>query len=53
MGLYIAGTAFGGMIGRVGMGILVGIFSWRTAFRLTEQSVLFAQLPFKITSHIA
>ncbi len=26
MGLYIAGTAFGGMMGRVGMGILVEYF---------------------------
>lgn len=34
MGLYIAGTAFGGMMGRVGMGILVEYFSWRTALGL-------------------
>lgn len=31
MGLYIAGTAFGGMMGRVGMGLLTEYFSWRTA----------------------
>ncbi|MBE7209523.1 MAG: MFS transporter [Gluconacetobacter diazotrophicus] len=31
MGLYVAGTAFGGMAGRVGMGLLTGWFSWRTA----------------------
>lgn len=31
MGLYIAGTAFGGMMGRVGMGLLTEIFSWRSA----------------------
>lgn len=30
MGLYIAGTAFGGMMGRVGMGILIEYFSWQT-----------------------
>lgn len=31
MGLYVAGTAFGGMIGRVGMGLLTDFGSWRTA----------------------
>ena len=31
MGLYVAGTAFGGMMGRVGMGLLVEIGSWRSA----------------------
>ncbi|WP_431830761.1 MFS transporter [Acinetobacter ihumii] len=31
MGLYIAGTAFGGMMGRVGMGLLTQYFSWRVA----------------------
>lgn len=31
MGLYIAGNAFGAMIGRVGMGLIAGIASWRVA----------------------
>ncbi len=31
MGLYVGGTAFGGMIGRVGTGILTEIVSWRFA----------------------
>ncbi|MET3712281.1 YNFM family putative membrane transporter [Sphingomonas trueperi] len=31
MGLYVAGTAFGGMAGRVGMGLLVEWGSWRLA----------------------
>ncbi|MFK3648608.1 MFS transporter [Lysobacter enzymogenes] len=31
MGLYVAGTAFGGMMGRVGMGVLVELGDWRTA----------------------
>ena len=31
MGLYVGGTAFGGMIGRVGMSFLSDFFSWRTA----------------------
>lgn len=29
MGLYVAGTAFGGMAGRIGMGLLTEIGSWR------------------------
>ncbi|MDB5976721.1 MAG: hypothetical protein JWR07_3481 [Nevskia sp.] len=31
MGLYVGGTAFGGMIGRVGMSVLGDFYSWRTA----------------------
>ncbi|WP_347558737.1 MFS transporter [Robbsia sp. KACC 23696] len=31
MGLYVGGTAFGGMMGRVGMSFLTDWFSWRTA----------------------
>lgn len=31
MGLYVGGTAFGGMMGRVGMGMLVEWASWRGA----------------------
>lgn len=31
MGLYIAGTAFGAMMGRVGMGLLTEFASWRVA----------------------
>lgn len=31
MGLYIAGTAFGGMMGRVGMGMLIEWVNWQTA----------------------
>lgn len=31
MGLYIAGTAFGAMMGRVGMGLLTEFTSWRLA----------------------
>ena len=34
MGLYVAGTAFGGMTGRVGMGLLTEFTSWRTALGL-------------------
>jgi len=31
MGLYVAGTAFGGMVGRVGTGILTDEMGWRPA----------------------
>lgn len=31
MGLYVGGTAFGGMAGRVAMGVLSRLFSWRVA----------------------
>ena len=31
MGLYVSGTAFGGMMGRVGMGVLTEFGSWRIA----------------------
>ncbi|MDS0793906.1 MFS transporter [Burkholderia pseudomultivorans] len=31
MGLYVGGTAFGGMVGRIGMSALEEHFSWRTA----------------------
>lgn len=31
MGIYVGGTAFGGMIGRVGMSFLYEQFSWQTA----------------------
>jgi len=31
MGLYVGGTAFGGMMGRVGMGLLTEFTSWRVA----------------------
>lgn len=31
MGLYIAGSAFGGLMGRVGMGLMTEMISWRGA----------------------
>ncbi|ALK29964.1 arabinose efflux permease family protein [Burkholderia plantarii] len=33
MGLYVGGTAFGGMVGRVGMSMLGGWMSWRAAMQ--------------------
>ena len=34
MGLYVAGTAFGGMIGRIGVGLLAAEVGWQTALFL-------------------
>ncbi|WP_175106467.1 MFS transporter [Pararobbsia alpina] len=34
MGLYVGGTAFGGMAGRVGMSIIAEYFSWRVAMTM-------------------
>jgi YNFM family putative membrane transporter len=34
MGLYVGGTAFGGMVGRVGMSIIAEYFSWRVAMMM-------------------
>ena len=46
MGLYIAGSAFGGMMGRVGTGILAEMFSWRIAVAIIGVSGLIAALGF-------
>ncbi len=46
MGLYIAGTAFGGMMGRVGMGILTEFFSWRISMAILGGICLFCAFGF-------
>ncbi|WP_394537274.1 MFS transporter [Lysobacter enzymogenes] len=46
MGLYVAGTAFGGMMGRVGMGLLVEIGDWRTAMAIIGGTGLAAAFGF-------
>ena len=46
MGLYVAGTAFGGMAGRVGTGILAEHFGWRWAMGTTGAICLLAALGF-------
>jgi YNFM family putative membrane transporter len=46
MGLYIAGSAFGGMIGRVGTGVLAETFSWRIALAVIGIAGLVAALGF-------
>ncbi|MCA8220048.1 MFS transporter [Burkholderia sp. BC1] len=46
MGLYVGGTAFGGMIGRIGMSALEEYFSWRTAMLTIGIVDLFAAVAF-------
>ncbi|GEP03142.1 MFS transporter [Methylobacterium oxalidis] len=46
MGLYVGGTAFGGMMGRVGIGILAEFASWRTALGVLGAVDLAAALGF-------
>lgn len=46
MGLYIGGTAFGGMIGRIGMGALTELTSWRVAMGVIGAVDLAAALGF-------
>ena len=46
MGLYVAGTAFGGMMGRVGVGLLTLFGSWREALAVVGGLDLLAALGF-------
>ena len=46
MGLYVGGTAFGGMIGRVGMGVLTQLTSWRGGLGIIGAVDLLAALAF-------
>jgi YNFM family putative membrane transporter len=46
MGLYVSGTAFGGMTGRVAMGVLTQLSSWRTALGVISAVDLVAALAF-------
>lgn len=46
MGLYIAGTAFGAMMGRVGMGLLTEFTSWRVAMIALGALCLVASIGF-------
>jgi len=48
MGLYVAGTAFGGMMGRVGMGVLTEFTSWRWALGILGGLCLAAAIGFLI-----
>ena len=46
MGLYVGGVAFGGMAGRVGVGLLMEICAWRTALTVLGVLDLFAAIGF-------
>lgn len=46
MGLYLAGTAFGGMMGRVGMGLLTEWVSWQFALGLLGGLCLLSAIGF-------
>lgn len=48
MGLYVAGTAFGGMMGRVGMGLITEVASWRVALGVLGAICLLAAIGFFI-----
>jgi MFS transporter, YNFM family, putative membrane transport protein len=48
MGLYVAGTALGGMIGRIGMGLMLGLGSWRMAMAAMGAIDLAAALGFAV-----
>ncbi|MBA4111320.1 MAG: MFS transporter [Leptothrix sp. (in: Bacteria)] len=46
MGLYVSGTAFGGMVGRVGIGVLTEWTSWRMAMGTVGVAGLVAAVGF-------
>jgi YNFM family putative membrane transporter len=46
MGLYVGGTAFGGMFGRVGIGALTELVSWRAALGIMGAVDLMAAIGF-------
>lgn len=46
MGLYVGGTAFGGMMGRVGMGSLIEWFNWQWALGIIGIIDLLAAIAF-------
>lgn len=46
MGLYVAGTAFGGMAGRIGTGLLMEVASWHVAMAIVGVAGLLSALAF-------
>lgn len=48
MGLYIGGTAFGAMVGRIGMGVLTEFWSWRVAMEVLGAFCLAAAIGFAL-----
>lgn len=49
MGLYIAGSAIGGMAGRLGVSFLSEVFGWRVAVGVTGAVAALAALVFAVT----
>lgn len=47
MGVYVGGTAFGGMIGRVGVGAMMEVTSWRVALAVLAGTCLLAAVGFR------
>lgn len=48
MGLYVGGTAFGGMLGRVGMGLLGEVMSWRSALMVVAGLCFIGAIGFRL-----
>ena len=48
MGLYVGGTAFGGMMGRVGLGLLTEFTPWRVALLVVGLLALLAAAGFRM-----
>lgn len=48
MGVYVAGTGFGAMIGRVGMGLMTEFTSWRVAMAVLGISCLISSIIFLV-----
>lgn len=48
MGLYVGGTAFGGMTGRIGMGLLGEFMTWRSALMVVAGVCLVGAIGFRL-----
>lgn len=48
MGLYVGGTAFGGMMGRVGMGLLGEFLPWRSALMVLAAVCMLGVIGFRL-----
>lgn len=48
MGLYVGGTAFGGMMGRIGMGLLGEFMTWRSALMVLAGVCFIGAIGFRL-----
>ncbi len=48
MGLYVGGTAFGGMVGRIGMGLLGEFMTWRSALMVVAGVCIIGAIGFRL-----